>query len=168
MATAPDAGQPIAMLLNLINAKRTTEVGVFTGYTLLLTALTIPEDGKVYNTSLPPRLIPKPASKQSVELTHVNQHGLKTIYSMPSIYSFLPFVFVQIVAIDMNREAYEIGLRVIRKAGVENKIEFIESEALPYLDQLLEDARMNYFKILVLSFHSLSLHFSLFPVSAWK
>ncbi|TYH12687.1 hypothetical protein ES288_A06G086700v1 [Gossypium darwinii] len=90
MATAPDAGQLIAMLLKLINVKRTIEVGVFTGYSLLRTALTIPEDGKI-------------------------------------------------VAIDMNREAYEIGLPVIRKAGVENKIEFIESEALPVLDQLLED-----------------------------
>ncbi|MBA0633571.1 hypothetical protein Godav_005426 [Gossypium davidsonii] len=69
MATAPDAGQLIAMLLKLNNAKRT----------------------------------------------------------------------IEIVAIDMNREAYEIGLPVIKKAGVENKIEFIESEALPVLDQLLED-----------------------------
>ncbi|KAK8991423.1 hypothetical protein V6N11_062438 [Hibiscus sabdariffa] len=88
MATAPDAGQHIAMLLKLINAKRTIEVGVFTGYSLLLTALTIPEDGKI-------------------------------------------------IAVDMNREAYEIGLPVIRRAGVENKINFIESEALPVLDNLL-------------------------------
>lgn len=47
MATAPDAGQLMGMLLNLVNAKKTIEVGVFTGYSLLLTALTIPEDGKV-------------------------------------------------------------------------------------------------------------------------
>lgn len=47
MATAPDAGQQISMLLQLINAKNTIEVGVFTGYSLLLTALSIPEDGKV-------------------------------------------------------------------------------------------------------------------------
>ena len=58
MATAPDAGQLIAMLLKLINAKRTIEVGVFTGYSLLLTALTIPEDGKVNNPSISSRLIP--------------------------------------------------------------------------------------------------------------
>ena len=49
MAIAPDAGQLMAMLLNLVNAKKTVEVGVFTGYSLLLTALTIPEDGKVCN-----------------------------------------------------------------------------------------------------------------------
>ena len=52
MATAPDAGQLMAMLLNLVNAKKTIEIGVFTGYSLLLTALSIPEDGKVCNYNL--------------------------------------------------------------------------------------------------------------------
>lgn len=47
MATAPDAGQLMAMLLKMIDAKKTIEIGVFTGYSLLLTALTIPDDGKV-------------------------------------------------------------------------------------------------------------------------
>ncbi|KAD6454978.1 hypothetical protein E3N88_09684 [Mikania micrantha] len=44
-----------------------------------------------------------------------------------------------IVAIDVNREFYEIGKPVIRKAQVEHKINFIESEAIPALDKLLED-----------------------------
>jgi hypothetical protein len=48
--TSPDAGQLMAMLLKLVNAKKTIEVGVFTGYSLLLTALTIPDDGKVCKT----------------------------------------------------------------------------------------------------------------------
>ncbi|KAL3532582.1 hypothetical protein ACH5RR_006103 [Cinchona calisaya] len=90
MATAPDAGQLIAMLLKLINAKKTIEIGVFTGYSLLLTALTIPDDGRI-------------------------------------------------TAIDPNRASYNIGLPIIKKAGVEHKINFIESEALPVLDKLLED-----------------------------
>jgi len=47
MGAAPDAGQLMAMLLKVSNAKNTIEVGVFTGYSLLLTALTIPDDGKV-------------------------------------------------------------------------------------------------------------------------
>ncbi|XP_062010669.1 probable caffeoyl-CoA O-methyltransferase At4g26220 isoform X2 [Rosa rugosa] len=46
IGTAPDAGQLIAMLLKLANSKRSIEIGVFTGYSLLLTALTIPDDGK--------------------------------------------------------------------------------------------------------------------------
>ncbi|XP_065851393.1 probable caffeoyl-CoA O-methyltransferase At4g26220 [Euphorbia lathyris] len=87
--TAPDAGQLIALLLKMVNAKKTIELGVFTGYSLLLTALTIPPDG-------------------------------------------------QITAIDVNRETYEIGLPIIKKAGVEHKINFIESPALPVLDKLLE------------------------------
>ncbi|KAI3827185.1 hypothetical protein L1987_01256 [Smallanthus sonchifolius] len=47
MVTSPDAGQMIEMLLKLTGAKRTLKLGVYTGYSLLLTALTVPEDGKV-------------------------------------------------------------------------------------------------------------------------
>lgn len=47
MGTAPDAGQMMSMLLQLVDAKKTIELGVFTGYSLLRTALTIPDDGKV-------------------------------------------------------------------------------------------------------------------------
>ncbi|KAL6220531.1 hypothetical protein ACLB2K_008287 [Fragaria x ananassa] len=46
-ATAPDAGQLLGMLLKLVDAKKTIEIGVFTGYSLLLTALIIPEEGKI-------------------------------------------------------------------------------------------------------------------------
>ncbi|KAG2410934.1 caffeoyl-CoA O-methyltransferase [Vigna angularis] len=90
MGADPDAGQLMALLLKLLNAKKTIEVGVFTGYSLLLTALTIPDDGKI-------------------------------------------------IALDPDREAYEIGLPFIKKAGVEHKIDFIQSPALPVLDKLLED-----------------------------
>ncbi|MFS7902730.1 putative class I-like SAM-dependent O-methyltransferase [Helianthus anomalus] len=44
-----------------------------------------------------------------------------------------------IVAIDPNRETYEIGLPVIKKAKVEHKFDFIESKALPALDKMLEN-----------------------------
>nr|BAK74805.1 hypothetical protein [Cyclamen persicum x Cyclamen purpurascens] len=92
MATSPDAGQLIAMFLKLVNAKKAIEIGVYTGYSLLLTALAIPDDG-------------------------------------------------EIVAIDVNRKAFDIGLPIIQKAGVEHKINFIESAGLPALDKLLEDQK---------------------------
>ncbi|KAL9272754.1 putative caffeoyl-CoA O-methyltransferase [Drosera capensis] len=88
--TNPDAGQLLALLLKLINAKKTIEIGVFTGYSLLVTALNIPEDG-------------------------------------------------QIIAVDVDREAYEIGAPIIEKAGVDKKINFFESQGLPILDKLLQD-----------------------------
>lgn len=52
MTTSADEGQFLNMLLKLINAKNTMEIGVYTGYSLLATALAIPEDGKVNNLSL--------------------------------------------------------------------------------------------------------------------
>ncbi|KAL3356460.1 hypothetical protein AABB24_017234 [Solanum stoloniferum] len=90
MTTSADEGQFLNMLLKLINAKNTMEIGVYTGYSLLATALAIPEDGKI-------------------------------------------------LAMDINRENYEIGLPIIEKAGVSHKIDFREGPALPLLDQLLED-----------------------------
>ncbi|KAI8023856.1 hypothetical protein LOK49_LG03G01047 [Camellia lanceoleosa] len=45
----------------------------------------------------------------------------------------------QIVAIDPNREAFEIGLPFIQKASVEHKINFIESDAISVLNEMLSD-----------------------------
>ena len=90
MTTSADEGQFLSMLLKLIGAKNTMEIGVYTGYSLLATALALPEDGKI-------------------------------------------------LAMDVNRENYELGLPVIQKAGVAHKIDFREGPALPLLDQLVED-----------------------------
>ncbi|XP_058093228.1 norbelladine 4'-O-methyltransferase 2-like [Magnolia sinica] len=92
MSTPPEEGQLLHLLLKLMNAKRTMEIGVFTGYSLLCTALALPEDGKI-------------------------------------------------TAIDVDRKSFEIGLPFIQKAGVEKKIDFIESEALPVLDKMLQEGR---------------------------
>ncbi|XVF02742.1 hypothetical protein REPUB_Repub04eG0200300 [Reevesia pubescens] len=47
MSVPVDEAQFISMLLKIMNAKKTLEIGVFTGYSLLTTALALPEDGKV-------------------------------------------------------------------------------------------------------------------------
>ncbi|KAL2903650.1 Caffeoyl-CoA O-methyltransferase 3 [Bienertia sinuspersici] len=47
MNASVDETQFLSMLLKLMNAKNTIEIGVFTGYSLLATALALPEDGKV-------------------------------------------------------------------------------------------------------------------------
>nr|Q9SLP8.1 RecName: Full=Caffeoyl-CoA O-methyltransferase; AltName: Full=Trans-caffeoyl-CoA 3-O-methyltransferase; Short=CCoAMT; Short=CCoAOMT [Citrus natsudaidai]BAA88234.1 caffeoyl-CoA 3-O-methyltransferase [Citrus natsudaidai] len=92
MRTSADEGQFLNMSLKLINAKNTMEIGVYTDYSLLATALAIPDDGKI-------------------------------------------------LAMDINRENYEIGLPKIEKAGVAHRIQFREGPALPVLDQLVEDKK---------------------------
>ncbi|XP_066335656.1 tricin synthase 1-like isoform X1 [Miscanthus floridulus] len=47
MQSSPDEAQLLRMLIKLIGARNTLEVGVFTGYSLLATALALPDDGKV-------------------------------------------------------------------------------------------------------------------------
>ncbi|KAJ9538024.1 hypothetical protein OSB04_030757 [Centaurea solstitialis] len=91
-ALTADEAQFLNMLLKLVNAKNTMEIGVFTGYSLLATALALPEDGKI-------------------------------------------------LAMDINRDNYELGLPVIEKAGVAHKIDFKEGPAMPVLDEMIADGK---------------------------
>jgi caffeoyl-CoA O-methyltransferase len=47
MQIAPEQGQFMALLVRLLGARRTLEVGVFTGYSALAVALALPADGRV-------------------------------------------------------------------------------------------------------------------------
>lgn len=47
MQIAPEQGQFMALLIRLIGARRTIEVGVFTGYSALTVALALPDDGRI-------------------------------------------------------------------------------------------------------------------------
>jgi predicted O-methyltransferase YrrM len=44
---SPDEGQLLALLTRLSGARRTIEVGVFTGYSAMCVALAMPEDGRI-------------------------------------------------------------------------------------------------------------------------
>lgn len=87
-----DEGLFISMLLKIMNAKKTIELGVFTGYSLLATALALPQDGKI-------------------------------------------------IAVDPDKEAYQTGVPFIKKAGVEHKINFIQSDAMSVLNDLIADGK---------------------------
>ncbi|MGB5713861.1 MAG: class I SAM-dependent methyltransferase [Waterburya sp.] len=47
MQISPDQGQLMSLLIKLLGAKKTLDIGVFTGYSSLVVALALPEDGKV-------------------------------------------------------------------------------------------------------------------------
>ncbi len=47
MQISPEQGQFMALLVQLLGARRTIEIGVFTGYSALSVALALPPDGKI-------------------------------------------------------------------------------------------------------------------------
>jgi caffeoyl-CoA O-methyltransferase len=47
MQIAPEQGQFMALLVSLMGARRTIEIGVFTGYSALTVALALPPEGRV-------------------------------------------------------------------------------------------------------------------------
>ena len=47
MQISPDQGQFMALLVKLMGARRTIEVGTFTGYSALTVALALPQEGRV-------------------------------------------------------------------------------------------------------------------------
>ncbi|OOG36003.1 SAM-dependent methyltransferase [Rhodanobacter sp. C06] len=47
MQISPEQGQFMALLVKLIGARRTLEIGVFTGYSALSVALALPADGRI-------------------------------------------------------------------------------------------------------------------------
>jgi predicted O-methyltransferase YrrM len=47
MQISPEQGQFMALLVKMLGAKRTLDIGVYTGYSSLCIALALPEDGRV-------------------------------------------------------------------------------------------------------------------------
>ncbi|MEL6788713.1 MAG: class I SAM-dependent methyltransferase [Cyanobacteria bacterium J06607_15] len=55
MQISPDQGQFMALLIKILGAKKTLDIGVFTGYSSLVVALALPESGKVIACDRDPR-----------------------------------------------------------------------------------------------------------------
>ncbi|KAK6241862.1 hypothetical protein QUC31_014469 [Theobroma cacao] len=77
MNVPADEAQFLSMLLKVMNAKKTLEIGVFTGYSLLATALALPDDGQItaidldkeaYETGLP--FIKKAGVEHKINFVH--------------------------------------------------------------------------------------------------
>lgn len=54
MQIAPEQGQLMALLVRLIDARRTLEIGVFTGYSAAVVARALPEDGRIVACEIDP------------------------------------------------------------------------------------------------------------------
>ena len=56
MQISPEQGQLMAMLMPLIGARKTLDIGTFTGYSALVVALALPEDGRVISCDIDPMM----------------------------------------------------------------------------------------------------------------
>jgi len=54
MQITPEQGQFMALLIELLNAKKTIDIGVYTGYSALAVALALPEEGRVIGCDVNP------------------------------------------------------------------------------------------------------------------
>ncbi|BCL38515.1 class I SAM-dependent methyltransferase [Nostoc sp. MS1] len=124
MQIAPEQGQFMALLVQLIGAKKTLEVGVFTGYSALIVALALPAEGKVVACDI------------SAEFTSIAQHywqqakvahkielhlapALETLDKLLAVGEAETFDFAFIDADKSNYDNYyERSLQLIRPGGL--------------------------------------------------
>jgi predicted O-methyltransferase YrrM len=123
MQIAPDQGQFMALLVQLIGAKKTLEVGVFTGYSSLVVALALPPEGKVVAcdvseeyTSIARRYWQQAGVADKIDL-HIApaQETLKSLLAEGQAGTF-DFAFID--ADKSNYEIYyELALELVRPVG---------------------------------------------------
>ncbi|XP_068344686.1 flavonoid 3',5'-methyltransferase-like [Pyrus communis] len=120
-----DEGLFLSMLLKLMNAKKTLELGVFTGYSLLTTALALPLDGKItaidpnkeaYEFGLP--FIQKAGVNHKIKFFHSDAFSvLNDLISSGEEEGSFDFAFV-----DANKDKYmeyhELLLKLVKVGGM--------------------------------------------------
>ncbi len=124
MQISPEQGQFMALLVKLIGAKKTLELGVFTGYSSLVVALALPADGKIVAcdvseeyTSIARRYWQQAGVADKIDL-HIAP-ALETLDSLLAAGEAGTFDFAFIDADKGNYENYyERSLELIRPGGL--------------------------------------------------
>jgi caffeoyl-CoA O-methyltransferase len=121
---APEQGQLLAFLLELLGARRTLDIGTFTGYSALAAALAMPADGRVVTFDLTDRFagLARQAWRQAGMAERIDfrvgpaVEGLRGLVEEGREGAF-DFAFV-----DADKEGYpdyyELALRLLRPGGV--------------------------------------------------
>ncbi|MFO5492578.1 MAG: class I SAM-dependent methyltransferase [Cuspidothrix sp.] len=124
MQISPEQGQFMALLVKLMGAKKTLEIGVFTGYSSLVVALALPADGKIVAcdvseeyTSIARRYWQQAGVADKIDL-HIAP-ALETLDSLLAAGEARTFDFAFIDADKGNYENYyERSLELIRPGGL--------------------------------------------------
>ncbi|MDA0709583.1 MAG: class I SAM-dependent methyltransferase [bacterium] len=124
MQISPDQGQFMALLIKLIGAKKTLEVGVFTGYSSLIVAQALPDDGQIIACDISEEFtsIAKPFWKEAGVAHKIDlrigpaKDSLDALLSSGHANSF-DFAFI-----DADKEGYpdyyERSLKLLRPGGL--------------------------------------------------
>lgn len=124
MQIAPEQGQFMALLVQLIAAKKTLEVGVFTGYSALAVALALPPEGRIVAcdvneeyTAIAQRYWQQAGVADKIDL-HLAP-ALETLDRLLANGAANSFDFAFIDADKSNYDAYyERALQLIRPSGL--------------------------------------------------
>jgi len=123
MQIGPDQGQFMQLLVQLLRARKTIEVGVFTGYSALWVALGLPDDGRIVAcdiseeyTSMGKRYWKEAGVDHKIDLRLAP--GLETLDGLlPSERETFDFAFID--ADKTNYENYyERALKLLRAGGL--------------------------------------------------
>ncbi|MCC5645370.1 class I SAM-dependent methyltransferase [Nostoc sp. CHAB 5824] len=124
MQISPEQGQFMRLLVQLIGAKKTLEVGVFTGYSSLSVALALPADGKIIAvdvseefTAIARRYWQEAGVADKIDLRLAP--GLETLDQLLATGQAETFDFAFIDADKENYDGYfERSLQLVRPGGL--------------------------------------------------
>jgi predicted O-methyltransferase YrrM len=124
MQIAPEQGQFLALLVQLLGAKKTLELGVFTGYSCLVVALALPSDGQVIACDISEEFatIARRYWEQAGVANKIHLHiapALETLDHLLATGEAETFDFAFIDADKSNYDAYyERSLQLVRSGGL--------------------------------------------------
>ena len=124
MQIAPEQGQFMQMLIKLIGAKNTIEVGVFTGYSSLAIALALPEDGRIVAcdvnpqyTSVAEKFWVNAGVREKIDLRIGPARGTLSELISDGLTGNFDFAFIDADKVNYDHY-YELCLQLIRPGGL--------------------------------------------------
>ena len=124
MQIAPEQGHFFSLLVRAIGARKTLEVGVFTGYSSLAVALALPEDGRLIAcdvseeyTSVARRYWLEAGVTDKIDLRIAPAAQTLTVLINEGHAGTFDFVFIDADKTGYNAY-YELALQLLRKGGL--------------------------------------------------
>ncbi|RMD64739.1 MAG: SAM-dependent methyltransferase [Alphaproteobacteria bacterium] len=124
MQIAPEQGQFMALLVELIGARRTLEVGTFTGYSALCVALALPADGRVVACDISETFtaVARRYWAEAGVADKIDLHLAPAVETLERLLAEGGAGTFDFMFIDADKESYdayyEYGLRLIRPGGL--------------------------------------------------